>query len=111
MNTHDRKAAIAAYKERKTVAGIYAIRCTATRQTWVGQTPNLDTVQTRIWFTLRLGNSPHRLLQSAWTAHGADSFTFEALERMDDEEPSPTLHSRLKRRAQYWRATLDAFAI
>jgi hypothetical protein len=111
MNTYDRKAAIAAYKERKTVAGIYAIRCAATGQTWVGQTPNVDTVQTRIWFTLRQGNSPHRPLQGAWTAHGADSFTFEALERMDDEESSPALNSRLKRRAQYWRTTLDALAI
>jgi hypothetical protein len=37
----DRKAAIAAYKERKTVAGIYVIRCAASGGAWVGQAPNL----------------------------------------------------------------------
>ena len=51
--TSDRKAAIAAYKERKTIAGIFVIRCKASPQAWVGQTPNLEKVQNRIWFTLR----------------------------------------------------------
>jgi hypothetical protein len=42
----DRKAAIAAYKERKSVAGIYVIRCAASGEAWVGQAPNLDTFRT-----------------------------------------------------------------
>ena len=49
----DRKAAVAAYKERKAIPGIYAVRCAATGQAWVGQTPDLTTVRNRIWFSLR----------------------------------------------------------
>ena len=86
MKGDARKAAIAAYKERKSVAGIYAVRCRATGAVWVGQTPTLDTIQNRIWFTLRLGNNPNRALQQAWTAHGADSFAFEVVERLPEEE-------------------------
>ncbi|MET4040164.1 hypothetical protein ABIC03_001849 [Bradyrhizobium sp. RT6a] len=46
--TIDRKAAIAAHKERKTVAGVYVVRCAASGEAWVGQAPNLDTIQNRI---------------------------------------------------------------
>ena len=70
--TSDRKAAIAAYKERKTIAGIFVIRCKASAEAWVGQTPNLEKIQNRIWFTLRQGSHTCRSLQAAWTAHGPD---------------------------------------
>ena len=33
----DRKAAIAAYKERKTIAGVFVVRCAASGEAWVGQ--------------------------------------------------------------------------
>ncbi|MET4276026.1 hypothetical protein ABIB68_004682 [Bradyrhizobium sp. F1.2.2] len=56
--TIDRKAAIAAYRERKTVAGIYVIRCAASGEAWIGQAPNLETIQNRIWFSLRRVATP-----------------------------------------------------
>ena len=77
--TSDRKAAIAAYKERKTFAGVFVIRCKASTQAWVGQTPNLEKIQNRIWFTLRQGSHTCRTLQAAWTAHGPDSLTFRGM--------------------------------
>ncbi len=70
MKTETRKAAIAAYKERKSVAGIYVVRCTASGEVWVGQSPNLDTVQNRVWFTLRVAGNLNRGLQKAWDDHG-----------------------------------------
>jgi hypothetical protein len=62
------------------------VRCAPSGQIWIGQAPDLDKVQSRLWFTLRFGNSPHRSLQEAWVAHGADGFAFEILERLKDEE-------------------------
>lgn len=89
MNEEDRKAAVAAYKERKVEAGIYAVKCTASGQVWVGSAPDLSTIQNRIWFTLRQGHNSHRSLQEAWTAHGGVAFTFEDVERLaDDDDPS-----------------------
>ena len=88
MQGADKKAAITAYKEGKRAAGIYAVRCNATGEVWVGQSPNVEPVQNRIWFTLRGGNSPHRSLQRAWNDHGAEHFAFEVLERLE-EEASP----------------------
>ena len=111
MDRIKRRAAIAAYKERKSVAGIYAIRCAATGEVWVGQTLDVDKVWNRIGFTLRGGASPHRALQGAWKAHGAEAFSFEALERLEDEPLDFARQSKLKERTTFWRARLGAAAI
>jgi len=109
--TSDRKAAIAAYKEQKTFAGIFVIRCKASSQAWVGQTPNLEKIQNRIWFTLRQGSHPCRTLQAAWTAHGPDSLTFEECERLEEEENAYVRNALLKERMLQWRAQLGAEAV
>lgn len=111
MTSDNKKAVIAAYKQRKTVAGIYLVRCEASDEVWVGQSPNLDTIQNRIWFTLRLGNNRHPRLQKAWRDHGADNFTFEVVERLSDDEPSFAKDALLKERVAHWRSTLHAEAI
>ena len=60
MQKDARKAAIAAYKERKPKAAVIALRCAATGAVWVGPTLNPDTVQNKIWFTLKLRSHPNR---------------------------------------------------
>jgi len=109
--TPDRKAAIAAYKERKTIAGIFVIRCKASAGQWVGQAANLEKIQNRIWFTLRQGSHTCRSLQTAWTAHGPDNLAFEACEQLEEEETPYIRDALLKERAAYWRAQLGAEAI
>ncbi|MBB5984927.1 GIY-YIG nuclease family protein [Sphingobium lignivorans] len=88
MKSEDRKAAVAAYKERKVEAGIYAVRCTASDQLWIGSAPDLSTIRNRLWFTLQQGRNSHRSLQEAWTAHGSETFTFEVIDRLTDDEAS-----------------------
>ncbi|WP_027529189.1 GIY-YIG nuclease family protein [Bradyrhizobium sp. WSM3983] len=107
----DRKAAIAAYKERKTIAGIFVIRCAASGEAWVGQAPNLETIQNRIWFTLRQGNHPCRSLQAAWNAHGGAGLTFGECERLEDEESAYVRNALLNECVLHWRAELNAEAI
>jgi hypothetical protein len=111
MKSDGRKAAIAAYKERKIVAGIYAVRCIASGEVWVGQAPNLDKVQNRIWFMAGLGGHPCRGLQESWSNHGAKNFTFEVLERMKDGEMPYTRDANLKERLLHWRSALGAQAL
>jgi hypothetical protein len=111
MNGENKKVAIAAYKKHMSVAGIFAVRGAATGQVWVGRSPNLDTIQNRIWFSLRLGSNSNRDLQTAWVAHGAENFTFEALERLKDEELSYVRDALLKERFAHWRSTLKGSAV
>ena len=114
MKTEDKKAARAAYKERKQVAGIFAIRCAPSGEVWVGQTLTLLTIQNRLWFMLTHGRTEMASLRAAWSTHGPDNLSFEALERIDDEEilSSPYVRDTLlKERLAHWRATLNASQI
>jgi hypothetical protein len=111
MKSEDKKAAIAEYKKRKDVAGIFAVRCAVSGQAWVGQTLNLDTIQNRLWFTLRVGTHATRDLQSAWTVHGADTFTFEPLEQLEEEEIPYVRDTLLKERVTHWRTELNGLVI
>jgi hypothetical protein len=111
MKSDNRKAAIAADKKRKSAAGIYAVRCAISGQAWIGQTLNLETIQNRIWFSLRAGGHSNRDLQSAWTAHGAGAFSFDPLEQLKDEELPYVRDTLLKERFVHWRSTLNGLVL
>ena len=111
MDAETRKAAVAAWKERKAQAGIYAIHCAASGETWVGAAPDLATIQNRIWFTLRQGSSTHRSLQAAWKAHGVDSFRFEIAERLPEEEIVYVRDRQLRACLDRWVTQLGAVRI
>jgi hypothetical protein len=106
MDRNERKAAVSAYKERKAVAGVYAIRCAATDEQWIGTAPDLSTIWTRRSFALRQGVEMNRGLQSAWNAHGPESFTFKILEEIDLEQLTYGRERALKERIAHWREAL-----
>jgi hypothetical protein len=108
MDRQARKAAVSAYKERKSAYGVFAVICTATGEAWVGQSRHIDTQQNALWFALKQVSSPHASLQAAWTAHGPDSFRFEELERLRDDVSSIGRPDELKRRQALWTARLGA---
>jgi hypothetical protein len=107
----DRRAVIAAYKERKATTGIFALRCTATGETWVGEALDVDKVFNRLSFSLRGGAHPRRTLQAAWTGHGDGAFAFEVLERLEAAPSAYTRDAALKERHRYWRERLGAAPI
>ena len=110
MQKEGRKAAIAAYRDRKVESGIYAVRCVPSGQLWVGSAPELSTIQNRLWFTLRQGSNTHRALQTAWADHGGDAFTFEVVERLPDDD-NPDRAAALKRAHTHWLAKLEGIRI
>jgi hypothetical protein len=108
MKNADRKAAVAAYKEKKVEAGIYAVRCRPTGQVWVGSAPNLDTIRNRIWFSLGNNGYPGRSLQNAWSEHQPGDFAFEIVERSAEEADAYFRAAELKKRLAEWREKLNA---
>jgi hypothetical protein len=108
MKNEDKKAALAAYKERKAEPGVYVVRCTATDEVWVGAAPELSAIWNRLSFSLRQGAQTPASLQSAWKEHGPDSFTFEPVEVLTDEQLVFGRDRMLKARRADWCATLNA---
>jgi hypothetical protein len=111
MNRDQRKAAMAAYKERKTEGGIYAVLCRPLNQRWIGRTADLEKIQNRLWFVLRQGGSPHTTLQAAWNAHGANAFALEVVERIDEEPLSFVRERVFVERLAHWRQVHGAETI
>lgn len=109
MDKQSRREAIRDYKEKKTQAGVYAVRCLATTEVWVAGAANVENQQTRHWFGLRMGSHMNKAMQAAWTAHGEGGLTFEIVERLETEELTPLgVADLIKRRERHWLETLGA---
>ena len=89
MDKQQRRQQIADYKRRPVRRGIYRVHCTASGESWAGPANDLSTIGNRLWFTLRMGNHPHRQLQQAWNLHGAAAFEWHDALQLEDE---PDLH-------------------
>ena len=112
MDKQARREAVREYKERKAAPGVYAVRCAATGEAWVGTSRNLDQQRNRDWFILKQGGHMNRALQEAWRAQGEAAFSFEPVELIDDEGLTGVLlDKRLKDRAEHWRGALGASKI
>lgn len=108
MTPVDRKSLVANYKEQPTIAGVFAVICSATGEVWVGQSRHIDTQQNGIWFALKMGGSPYADLQCAWKAHAPEDFRFEQLDRLSPDLSDMARKDELKRRAALWAARLQA---
>lgn len=108
MDREDRRAAVAAYKEREPAWGVYAVLCTATGEAWVGCSSHVDTRRNGLWFELRLGTSRYASLQATWKEHGEQQFRFEELDRLRPDFPRLSRTDELQKRATLWRKRLRA---
>lgn len=109
MDKQTRRDLLRDYKERKSVAGVYAVRCAPTGEVWTAGSRNIDAQQNSLWFGLRNGGHINRPMQASWTAHGEAAFSFEVLERIDDEALTPQgVRDQLKARERHWLAALGA---
>jgi hypothetical protein len=100
--TMDKRAARREYKLKKTPKGIYAVRCKATGEAWVGASTHLDSQVNQMWWELRGGLHRNTPMQAAWTWHGEGSFAYEVLETLDDDVPPLLLRDLLEERRKHW---------
>lgn len=111
MQKADRRAAAAAFKERKAVSGVFVVRCAASGEAWVGASRQLEAQQNSLWFSLRHRAHINRALQAAWNDHGPDVFAFEVLETLPADLSDLRRSDELKARAAAWRAKLNCSAL
>lgn len=111
MDKQSRRDLIRDFKEAKAQAGVFAVRCAASGEAWVGPSKNIGQQQNGLWFSLRMGPGGrfHPDLHKAYAAHGADGLAFEVVEVIDDEGLGGYgLDSQLKDRLAHWLAALGA---
>ena len=109
MEKQRRREIANAYKEKKVVQGVFAVRCTPTGETWLGLSRNLPAQQNSIWFSLRMGSNSNKPMQAAWKAHGEAGFELTTVEVVATEDLSPYLgEALLKDRLKHWLSEMDA---
>ncbi|MCR5880981.1 GIY-YIG nuclease family protein [Phenylobacterium sp. J367] len=111
MSKSDRRALIRDYKEQKPQVGVFAVRCAATGEAWVGISKNLGQQRNAIAFSLKMGGGGrlHRDLLAAHLRHGPDALAYEIVEAIDTEELGTYgIESQLKDRLAHWQAELPA---
>jgi hypothetical protein len=109
MDRNARREAVRAFKERKTSAGVFAVRCAPSGEVWVSASRNLDGQKASLWFQLKMKGCYARSLQAAWNQHGEAAFAFEVLETVEDDQLTPAgLADELKRLDVAWREKLGA---
>jgi hypothetical protein len=106
-----KKEAIKEYKERKPRRGIFAVRCSAVEQVWVGSSLNLDATRNSLWFRFRLGGRQYPDLQQAWNEHGESAFTYEVLEMLKDDVLPMAVRDLLKEKLNAWAGKLQALTL
>ena len=107
----DRRQIASEFKDRKVPQGIFAIRCAASGQVWVGSSPNLDAASNSNWFQLRSGLHRNKVLQAAWTQHGEPSFLFEVVDRFDEDIAALNLRDHMAHKKAEWAEALQAEAL
>lgn len=88
MDTQRRKEATVAWKSRRPNMGVFAVRCEATGDTFVGTSPDTDRAMNGVRARLDTGMHRNKSLQALWDEHGADAFSYEVVELLEYDEPS-----------------------
>ena len=106
-----RKESIRQFKERKSLLGAYAVRCTATGLVWVGVSRNLEATKNGCWFCLRGGLHQDKSLQEEWNNQGESAFQYEILESLDNDVNPLNIGDLLKEKKNEWIVRLNALPL
>lgn len=74
------------YKLTPKRLGIFQVRNLTNEKVFIGKTENLDGMLNRQEFQLRANGHPTKKLQADYNELGADKFTFEILEELEQRE-------------------------
>jgi hypothetical protein len=86
MEKLNKKELLAAYKERKMVGGICAIKNAVTGKLLVLSTSDLQRCKNRFDFAQKTGSCVSMKLQNDWKKYGNHVFAFEILEEYEQQE-------------------------
>ncbi len=110
MNSERKTELKRAYKATEPRKGVFAVRSLTSGRTWVDAATNIDTIQNRIWFTLRMGTHPNGELQRTWNQSDPDAMAFDVVEVFDEDVKGYELEALMKERKQHWMQELGAEA-
>ena len=104
-----RRERVRAFKDAFPHLGIYCVRHTSTGRAWIGASRNVDGMLNRVRFELKMGAHRDASLAREWAASGADSFTFEIIDRVKQRsDPTFDYEAELAAMLSLWQAETRA---
>ena len=88
------------------------MRCSVTGNVWTDSAMDLEAMENRIWFAVRMEDRfMNKTLVAEYREHGRDAFTYEIVEKLDDDIAQMSLRDVLKERKAHWIEKLSAQSI
>jgi hypothetical protein len=105
-----RKEITNAYKGRRLCGGVYTITNTLNGKYLIDHVANLKSVQNHFQFAIMTGSTVHPRLQADWREQGAQAFTLEVLEELEQKpgQSQAEFMADLQTLEHMCRANLDA---
>jgi len=106
VERQNRKAQKDAYKQRKTIGGIYAIKNDRTGKVLLLAAPDIGGIAKRFEFAYKTGTGFHPKLQRELEIYGKDAFSFFTMETLEKRETQTDreFHDDLETLLELWRA-------
>ena len=100
MDANRKRNLRAAYKERKSEAGVFCVTCVETGDIYLAAAKDIPAALNRARFQLDAGLHPNKSLQDAWSRLGEDAFAFDVVQRLEpaegEDDPSGELEELLE---------------
>ena len=109
MEKQNKKELQAAYKERKVIGGICAIKNAENGKMLLASVADLQGYKNRFEFSKLTGSCINVKLQKDWKKFGADSFALEVVEELvkKDSQTSEEFDDDIKTLKEIWLEKLD----
>ena len=97
------------FKARRLNGGVYTITNTVNGKYLIGYAANLKSIQNRFQFAITTGSTVHHKLQKDWEEYGAQAFTLELVEELEQklDQSQAEFMDELKILEQLCHANLD----
>ncbi|MDF2907982.1 MAG: hypothetical protein K0R34_3303 [Herbinix sp.] len=74
------------YKNRTLTGGVFRIKCSGSGHVWIKSTNDLDGQINKFNFFVSTNSCPEPTMRSDWNQYGAETFSFDILEKLEKGE-------------------------
>ena len=109
MDREQKKAVQTAFKEKKSVGGVYCIENIKTGKKLLQTTPNIEAKRNSLEFSQKTNTCSILEIREDWEKFGGDVFVFSVMDELEKEEEQTrkAFAEDLKELLAIWRQKLD----
>ena len=102
MDKEQKREIIAAYKQQKTIGGVYIIKNKENGKAFIKGDINMEAARNRFDFSQKVNSCVQIKMREDWEKYGPAAFTFDVIREIEQksEESTKTFRDRLKKQEE-----------